>query len=658
MTGFQFLKFSIRLMLLTLIGMGSIAETQPLLSEGRSMGAESGETYIERDFQSILAHSVYKTYRFHWRKVRSLVFTQRYHQELNAKNIPIALACQKNEITLTIPEALPLAAESSTSASELDSAKYWLLHELGFLFPHPKVDISPTSTENLKKLCGHTILWQPALKTRGFHIHLQHPSEWVDGFLGDSPQIGKDYVLWMKRNFQNTLQVQLLRSPLVNEATLKEVLYFAKQLNLNTSLSVSFALRQQKSYFLIPFYKVLFQWKIKEEIENQIDILNSKYPFNVLAVELGTTEFTSTPFQNTLDWIDWTEQKLLSLHKELWIKTHASLGQFHPKFGNYNFLAQWSDKGVSMLPHTVMFYGLTDAATPMYGRTNFHDLQNLMTAENQKRKVIYYPETSYYIGMDIDIPLFLTNYLYSRSQDLTWMKQNHIDHLIDFTTGHEMGYWFFDWSLALQSSTKYFGDPLAGAKLLNEDVEKWHELLAFQDEYFKDKKIISMLSSANLMDELPFLESIHQRNTWKALRADKSKLEYEIELLKQANSKKMSLDFVKNKELKSLLQVTWNRLEQALALREYLLNHNQKDMIHSEKILVDSSQLLESYFKYFARYKDSLCYQRRENPTSYPEGYAKTAMDLHFWKREQQMVKDNISNPFFMNLYDPVGLLF
>src|SRR5690606_26296144 len=127
---------------------------------------------------------------------------------------------------------------------------------------------------------------------------------------------------------------------------------------------------------------------------------------------------------------------------------------------------------VGVLPHTVMFYGVVEDKAPMYGNKNFHGIRDFMVKEKSKRPTWYYPETSYWVGMDVDIPLFLTDYFRSRAEDVKFLYDNQIEGQLNFTTGHALGYWLFDWNLALINDLDYQFDPMTALRLLDRDIEK------------------------------------------------------------------------------------------------------------------------------------------------------------------------------------------
>jgi len=62
---------------------------------------------------------------------------------------------------------------------------YYGLQRLGFLFPHPRMQVSPTEAQ-LRSRCGERFEWRPRLRYRGFHFYTKHPGEWVPGRMPES----------------------------------------------------------------------------------------------------------------------------------------------------------------------------------------------------------------------------------------------------------------------------------------------------------------------------------------------------------------------------------------------------------------------------------------------------------------------------------------
>lgn len=361
--------------------------------------------------------------------------------------------------------------------------------------------------------------------------------------------------------------------------------------------------------------------------------------------------------------------RLAKHSRELFVKVHASVGQTDPKYGdlNFNFLPKLAHPSIGVLPHTLCFYGLTDASAPIYGRKDFSDMLEFMKQENDKRPTWYYPETSYWVGLDIDVPLLLTDFLLSRSKDMDVAAEMGVAGHLTFTSGHGNGYWLFDWTVALMSVQEYAGQPLAGLGLLKEDLVKWGEEMAFQTRFMKDRGALLMLSSATPLDELPppLQTKLVSRNTFGELSKDASLLEGELRVLQQMESEMLSADFVLTPELRGVLEVTHLRVQHAVFVRQALLcsvkydDSQSRDITLKEAGVVRRSAelIMDEVLKGFVKnYPEVLVARSYDNPTSYDFGYLWTTKALHFWEREECMVRDEVYSPLFMNIYNAFSI--
>jgi hypothetical protein len=553
-----------------------------------------------------------------------------------------------------------LAVEVTATDAEWAPTFYHALRKLGFLFPHPRMQLSPNG--DLSSYCGRSFTWLPRVAFRGFHLHTEHPNEWVHGFLEGDRAIAEALVRWLARNGQNALEVVLLGTVGVDKlrASLAPAFQLAQNLGVTVGPSVSFALAQQKSYRLLDPLAATVGIGERASIDRRIDELSQAFPMDFLAADLGTTEFTSNGFSRTLGWIEMARAKLAEKDRKLFTKVHVSINQTSAKYGNYNFLPQYSDPGVGIFPHTVMFYGLEDSNTPVYGRKDFQDLIAFIRKEKTVRDTWFFPETSYWVGMDMDIPLFLTDYLVARSNDFDFVENEGLQGIITFTSGQELGYWLMDWTTALLADAENRGDPLVGLKLLGEDPVAWQRILDFQTRWFKDRQLIQELSSSNLMDEIPFLGRIHERKLLRELEADPALARQEMDTLAGALMERPSLDAVVNPELKALLEVTWLRVEHAYWLRKALSEkHGRRETVqNATQARLLAQAILDEVTDNYSRYPEARVFSRHPSPTSYSFGYLWPAATLHWWEREERMVADRNYNPFFMNIYNPVQLLF
>ncbi|MBK24673.1 MAG: hypothetical protein CME70_11815 [Halobacteriovorax sp.] len=565
----------------------------------------------------------------------------------------VEIQCQDNQVKLTV----------MANDEEWSSVFYYGLQKLGFYFPHPRIQISPHEVDLLKS-CQKTFKFEPAFKFRGFHLHTLHPNEWVHGFLMGKTEIAMDFVRWMARNYQNIFDLNLVRQKKKRiYRNLKAPFKLAKELGIYPGISLGAALHQQNSFKLLNLLRAVTGVGSQKALKKKLKKVANGIDFSFLTMEAGTSEFTPVAYKRAIGWMEGAASVLNPMERQLFIKVHVSSNQTHPEYGNFNFLPQYTNSTVGIFPHTVMFYGLYDEHVPMYGNENFFEIRDFTLREKSKRPTWYYPETSYFIFMDVDVPLLLTDYLTSRAEDMKNLSLENLEGHINFTTGHELGYWLMDWTVALMSNKEYAFDPMIGLKLLGEDQESWKAIVDFQTKHIKKNGIISMITAANFQDEISKKHRIHDRNLLKELAKNPELNEEEILKLSNAIDELPSTAKIKNKELRDLMDVTFLRIHHARQLR-MALRYQKKSPRRAEHIQkareyrAKAKPLMDTHVNEFERYPKAKVFSKHKNPTSYQLGYGEYAKDLRLWKREEEQVRRNKWNPFFMNIYSIWNIIF
>lgn len=544
-------------------------------------------------------------------------------------------------------------------------AAYYGLQKMGFLFPHPRIQISP-ALSRIENAVGRTFTWRPRYQYRGFHYHTQHPSEFHQGFLMGKKDAARDSIRWLARNGQNIGQVVLLENKFERiVANLSDLVDYSHQMGVSFGVNAFFNFMQQNAYRLIgtnnKFRSLgLLPGDSKKAIRKGIDKLQKGIDFDFMTFDIGSSEFTSTDYQKTIDWMNTADDELSKTGRRIFIKVHSSHGQEDPKFGNFNFVPQYANKTVGVLPHTVMFYSLTDDPAPVYGRKDFKDTTEFMVKQAKLRPTWYYPETSYFIAMDIDMPLLLTDYLIARSSDMDLIEKAGVQGQINFTTGQELGYWLKDWTVALLANSEYRGNPMIALDLMGESRKVWESILAYQHRFFKKNLLMEELSSANVSDELDIGMITHERTIFRKLKKNPELLNSRIALLREAVANTPSTEGVKNDELRSLLDITFMRVNHALQLRLALLEESGKRRKSSvwvgslgaaKDLRMRGIQIMNHVRANYDRYPEANTFVRHENLSSYAYGYGWPASKLHFWEREEMMIYKNSYSPFFMNIF-------
>lgn len=558
------------------------------------------------------------------------------------------VACNKGRIKLKI----------YSLSKEWSSTFYFALQKLGFLFPHPRWQISPEK-EELTKYCGKKFEWKPALKYRGFHFHTLHPNEWVHGFLQDSPEIAIDTIRWLARNQQNVFDLSLLRMPSEDiYKKLKEPFKLAKSFGIHAGISLGLAYHQQNSFKLVSILGSFSDDISRREIARNLANLLENIDISYLNIETGTSKFTSVNFDRTLKWMNQIAKVTKKKNVKVMVKAHISTNQNNKKFGNYNFLAAHADSEVGVLAHTVFYYSLNDPSAPMYGNKNFSKMRDFMLKENEKRRTWFSPETSYFIAMDIGLPLYFTEYLRARAEDMKFIHKNKIEGQLTFTTGQENGYWFFDWTVTLLNNLEYKFDPLIGARLLGEEPKLLQKHIDFQNKHFTKNSLSSVITFQNMADELFPEHKIHKRVLIKNLMEEKSQVENQIYRLANAINETPSVEGIKNPEIKTMLEITYLRLEHALLVRKAILSNMKSNIKKAKRIRKKAEILMEEFITKFERYPKAKIFETQSNLTSYQWGYGYTAKKLHHWRREEQKIKRENFSAFYMSVFDPLDILF
>ncbi|KAI9209031.1 uncharacterized protein BJ171DRAFT_488260 [Polychytrium aggregatum] len=374
-------------------------------------------------------------------------------------------------------------------------ALYFILEELGFAFLHPLAPAIPPHL-TLRRLPVN-VRESPRWATRAFHYHTQHPLELVDLLEGWGPQGPEDragwdsqlpewalYLEWLVANKQNAIEWVLLEALTWAEfARSKER---QDRLTILVELGHSYGIRigvdtpiifaQQHSFRLLrngTGQDKDFENE-KQEIHDSIDYVLS-CGFDFLGTEGGTSEFTHPDAKKMLDYMnavaDYAREKY---NVPTDIKVHCSSGQVAKGFKdertgediNFNFLPHFATKNLGVLVHTVEEYALDDPA-PTYGNKDFKYLRDFLNWERElgNRKVLFYPETAYWVTVDIDVPLFLPIYADRRVHDLRLLAEDEqnsaskrkMEGQLIFSSGWEWSYWLND-SVAARAVWNPFSD--------------------------------------------------------------------------------------------------------------------------------------------------------------------------------------------------------
>lgn len=364
---------------------------------------------------------------------------------------------------------------------------YALLEELGYAFLHPLAPTLPAALPEDFPVVDRTEA--PRWPTRNWHLHTMHPLELTDLLNGWGPEGPDDeagwesmlpewdlFLEWLLANRQNEVEWVLLEAATwadfaqsdVRQARLAALVERAHDYGIHAGIDVPIALIQQHTFRLLLEEGDDTPEGLAGElaqIRARIDWLMAA-GFDFLSTENGSTEFTHPSPERMLAWMNEVARHV----DETWggeasIKIHCSTGQTAEPFLdeeageplNFNHLPHYADSRLGVMPHTVQHYGLDDPA-PTYGNTDFGYVREFLQEEVGRRKVIWHPETAYWVSFDVDVPLFLPLYAERRQSDLRLLAGDEgagrmgrgsnaggrMDGQSVFSSGWEWGYWLND----------------------------------------------------------------------------------------------------------------------------------------------------------------------------------------------------------------------
>ncbi|ORY15656.1 hypothetical protein BCR33DRAFT_731394 [Rhizoclosmatium globosum] len=337
---------------------------------------------------------------------------------------------------------------------------YAALEELGFAFLHPLAPSIPPAV-GLRTLN----------KFRAIHYHTQHPLEltpFLQGFgpKGVDDQIGWEsqipefasFCEWLVANKQNGVEWPLLEGSTwmdwarsdVRIERLKRIVDVGHSYGIMIGVDVPIAFAQQHSFRLTKTGNGDNLEAEVKEIQSSLDWV-MRAGFDFLGTESGTSEFTHTSPETMINWMNAAADYVSEKYDiTMFIKVH------YPRTGediNYNMLPHFASPRLGVLPHTVEPYALDDPA-PTYGNKDFKYIREYLNfeLENGKRPVVFYPETCYWVSVDIDVPHFMPIYFERRFHDLRLLAsdednsthKNRMDGQLIFASGWEWGYWLND----------------------------------------------------------------------------------------------------------------------------------------------------------------------------------------------------------------------
>ena len=362
-------------------------------------------------------------------------------------------------------------------------AAYELLRRLGVRFFHPEQEYVPVHDRaDLRDLARRpTALhrdgpdYRPDFRWRSWSFHSAHPLEHLEAFSDPAHPIDEAERVndWIVKGFGNRFRgagrgVVSDADRARREAELERL---RERLGFSRGTGISLHnLQQGASAEIDPTSSV----PVRQQIETLVaDKLAAMPGARWFGIHFGPTEFTTTPDEQTVQWIDWAGQAALRLRPdiEVEINSHVTGAQPSPNYDDlgcpsgtnddgridYYDLAHHTDPRLGISVHTVMFYPLEGPAR-VYNQRSFAHKRCLMErASAAGRPLRWFPEGSWWLSFDNPVPVYLPLYMDARARDIELLRPllprnggTLTGHRM-FNSGQEWGYWQQDYLVGLMA---------------------------------------------------------------------------------------------------------------------------------------------------------------------------------------------------------------
>ena len=200
--------------------------------------------------------------------------------------------------------------------------------------------------------------------------------------------------------------------------------------------------------------------QIAEAIEEDMADVAGLPPVTRFDFQFNPSEFTVAGEEDTVRRLTFITDYISERWPDvsIWTINHGTHQEPGPIYGIRFFdLSELAPPALGVKVHSLMFYGL-DRAAPVYGNESFDYFRTWIEEQQQVRRIIWYPESSWWLTFDLPVPLYLAPVtLEARGRDIEilepWLATDpeaatgvHGHHL--FTSGQEWGYWMIDYCTA------------------------------------------------------------------------------------------------------------------------------------------------------------------------------------------------------------------
>jgi hypothetical protein len=398
-------------------------------------------------------------------------------------------------------------------------AIYDFLEHLGVRYFHPEQTLVPSELQ--WPAVPIAVATSPSFARRSLHLHLVHPIEMsppLGASVGDTARYQQHWIDW-------NIKIRHTDVDSVDEAAIGSYAYdrgFPREAGINLLET-----QQGGRPVIDPDDPRPEHVQIAEAIDRQMAPVSGMPEVGSFGFIFNPSEFTTAGEEITVDRLSFVTNYVQQRWPKVEIRTvnHGTASPQGPIYGVRFFdLPQFAPSKLAVEVHPLMFYDL-DRPAPVYGNQDFTFFRDWIFDQQAKRRIYYYPESSWWLTFDLPVPLFLAPVsLEARDHDLQLLSpyvegDNNAAHGVvghkSFTSGQEWGYWLIDYCTAQMTWNKSLGwiGCLDHATSAFVDGEKLRDILTevgrAQVAPMRDPNILMMLVGSDDQTEAGETAGIH-----------------------------------------------------------------------------------------------------------------------------------------------------
>ncbi len=363
----------------------------------------------------------------------------------------------------------PAAHAWAVHAGDALGAQYGLTHlleTLGYRYFHPTAVVRPWEV-NLD--AGDPSLFGPQFApeqtVRGLQLHTLHPIESLDFWTPGDRQLAhaKAVVDWLVKNRGNYLQVvavdDIQRTAEAADAWrphARAIVEYAHRRGVRVGVGIQLFGRSnlQRAFDLLDRNDTADP---RAEMRARLHVLMDGVAWDVINLTFG--EFSGSTPDTFIARVNDARAVVgeLSPAAEMSATIHVGNSEdlrveHQGRSQLYYFLVRYADPSIIPSVHTVMYYPLVGPAGGAYRHDNFDEHHDYLVERLRAgQRVIYHPESAYWVAFDNSVPTYLPVYIRARFDDLAGLRATSraggfrelTEHSL-FSSGWEWGYWQTD----------------------------------------------------------------------------------------------------------------------------------------------------------------------------------------------------------------------